>query len=73
MNMDLIFGFFVGGTAGSFLAGVVVSSSMSETIDSLRNLVRHCWVHSGYEDCGFKQMDKKQRMLYTDITMEDRE
>ena len=29
-----------------------------------RRLVRHCWVHSGYVDCGYNHMDEEQRALY---------
>ena len=33
----------------------------------LQDLVRHCWVHSGYKDCGYNQMDTPQRSLYCDV------
>jgi len=33
-------------------------------IARLRDLVRHCWVHSGYRNCGYSQMDSQMRQLY---------
>jgi len=32
--------------------------------DDLKDLVAHCWVHSGYQNCGYKQMSTRQKMLY---------
>lgn len=31
---------------------------------ALRKLVRHCWVHSVYPDCGYDQMDSAMKRLY---------
>jgi hypothetical protein len=36
-------------------------------IAELEDLVSHCWVHSGYPDCGRQQMDRHQRRLYDEI------
>lgn len=33
----------------------------------LRELVSHCWVHSGYENCGYKHMTTAQKELYDSI------
>lgn len=33
----------------------------------LKDLVRHCWVHSGYQDCGYMQMTTEQKALYDKI------
>ena len=33
----------------------------------LKNLIRHCWVHSAYRDCGYDQMDQKLRKLYRKV------
>lgn len=30
----------------------------------LRDLVEHCYVHSGYQDCGYEQMDTPLKALY---------
>ena len=34
---------------------------------SLESLVQHCWVHSGYEDCGYLHMDTKEKALYDEV------
>ncbi len=36
-------------------------------IERLRDLVRHCWVHSGYKNCGRSQMGTEQAQLYDEI------
>jgi hypothetical protein len=36
--------------------------------EAIKELVRHCWVHSGYRDCGFEQMTTEQKQLYRAIT-----
>lgn len=33
-------------------------------LTALRNLVRHCWLHSGYPECGYSQMTTEQKRLY---------
>lgn len=30
----------------------------------LRGLVHHCWMHSGFRDCGWSQMTTEQKVLY---------
>lgn len=43
---------------------------MSETNDEvtrLQDLVKHCWVHSGYRDCGYSQMNVSMRQLYDQV------
>jgi len=39
----------------------------STMVRDLRELVRHCWVHSNYVDCGYKHMTGEQKRLYCDI------
>lgn len=34
---------------------------------ALRNLVQHCWVHSGYQDCGYKHMTTEEKALYDEV------
>ena len=34
----------------------------------LEDLVNHCWIHSGYENCGYKQMTTEQKKLYDSLT-----
>jgi ssRNA-specific RNase YbeY (16S rRNA maturation enzyme) len=36
----------------------------AKKIRQLERLVKHCWVHSGFHDCGFDQMDTAQKELY---------
>ncbi len=36
-------------------------------VEALRELVRHCWVHSGYPDCGRREMTTAQKALYDEI------
>jgi hypothetical protein len=33
----------------------------------LRELIRHCWVHSGYRDCGYVHMSTEQKILYNHV------
>lgn len=35
--------------------------------DELRELVRHCWIHSGYPNCGYLQMTTEQKALFGEI------
>lgn len=37
----------------------------------LADLVRHCWVHSAYRNCGYEQMDTAQKQLYDAIISTD--
>jgi hypothetical protein len=46
---------------------------LEEQVKRLRELVRHCWVHSGYENCGYKQMGSDERQLYDEVTSEELE
>lgn len=32
--------------------------------DDLRRLVMHCWIHSGYPNCGYMQMTSEQKLLF---------
>lgn len=49
----------------------MIAPQLLETIDAqaaeitaLQELVSHCWVHSGYENCGYRQMTSEQQRLY---------
>ena len=35
-----------------------------EENEQLLDLVAHCWVHSGYQDCGRDQMTTEQKAFY---------
>jgi uncharacterized protein YunC (DUF1805 family) len=41
-----------------------------ERVRELEELIRHCWVHSGYADCGAAQMDSAMRLLYDTVIAE---
>lgn len=40
--------------------------------DELKDLVLHCWVHSGYENCGYREMTTKQKNVY-DLVLKENE
>jgi len=41
----------------------------SETeIRELKRLIVHCWIHSGYQNCGYDQMTTEERALFDSIT-----
>lgn len=35
--------------------------------DAVRSLVAHCWIHSGYQDCGYAAMTTEEKALYDEI------
>jgi len=35
--------------------------------DALEDLISHCWVYSGYEDCGRRKMTEEQKKLYDEV------
>jgi hypothetical protein len=44
---------------------------LAARLAAVEDLVRHCWVHSGHADCGWKQMDGPMRLLYQQIIRPD--
>lgn len=40
---------------------------VNQQVESLRDLVRHMWIHSGHKDCGYEQMSGVQKSLYEGI------
>jgi hypothetical protein len=48
-------------------AGLVVVPA--NEVRQLKDLIVHCWMHSGYKDCGYAQMTTEQKELY-DATIE---
>lgn len=36
-------------------------------VERLESLIHHCWIHSGYKDCGRRQMDADERGLYDSV------
>ena len=53
--------------AGSFRQLVTNLRRHHDEVEALKDLVRHCWVHSGYADCGYWQMTTEQKQLYCRI------
>lgn len=43
----------------------------NQQVESLRDLVRHMWIHSGYKDCGYEQMSSAQKGLYEGIVRQE--
>ena len=37
----------------------------------LKKLVKHCWIHTAYPNCGYDQMTTEQKRLYDKIIAED--
>lgn len=44
-------------------------AAAADLILELRDLVRHCWVHSGYRNCGRGQMASKLGAVYDSIVV----
>jgi hypothetical protein len=36
-------------------------------LKGFKDLIKHCWVHSGYHDCGYLHMTTPQKNLYNKI------
>jgi hypothetical protein len=49
----------------------VENAKLAARLAAVEDLVRHCWVHSGHADCGWKQMDGPMRLLYQQIIRPD--
>lgn len=33
----------------------------------MREIIQHCWIHSGYHNCGYQQMSSEQKKLYDSV------
>lgn len=40
---------------------------LEERVGLLEDLVRHCQIHSGYENCGYSQMSSELKALFDEI------
>lgn len=49
------------------MIGASTGLEMVEYIRRLEDLVIHCWIHSGYKDCGYGHMDSEQKAVYDGI------
>ena len=56
-------GFFFGWVFATFKTKWMLIDHKTE-IRNLSDLVVHCWVHSGYQNCGYKQMTTRQKEFY---------
>jgi len=45
----------------------MTKKKLKKRVKALKGLVKHCWIHSGYPDCGYAQMTSKQKKLYDKI------
>lgn len=51
-----------------FIAGQeIANEDLEERVKLLEDLVRHCWVHSGYRNCGYSQMSSELKALFDEI------
>lgn len=46
----------------------VMPCALVDAVDQLAELVRHAWVHGGYQDCGRQQMTTAQKLLFDAVT-----
>lgn len=49
---------------------VALGADESDELKALKDLIHHMWIHSGYENCGFRKMCERQRALYTALLAE---
>ena len=42
----------------------------ADRVKALEELVSHCWVHSDYENCGYRKMTKEQKKIFDSLTIE---
>jgi hypothetical protein len=38
--------------------------SLMAKVEELESVIHHCWLHSGYSDCGSRKMTKPQKDCY---------
>ena len=41
------------------------------TKKELKELILHCWLYSGYENCGYRKMTTRQKEIYDLILKEN--
>ncbi len=41
---------------------------LEERVGLLEDLIRHCQIHSGYENCVYRQMSSELKAVYDEIT-----
>lgn len=50
----------------------VADSELGERLALLEDLVRHCQIHSGYQNCGYNKMSSELKSIYDEITGRER-
>ena len=53
--------------------GPRTQADMQKEIAKLQVIIMHCWIHSGYTDCGSKNMSTDERDLYNRVCSMDME
>ena len=44
-----------------------LETEAADEIERLEDLVMHCWIHSGYLNCGYAKMTSEQKALYDQL------
>lgn len=52
------------GLIGGFTSAIYSDWKRRRATRALRELVTHCWIHSNYSDCGYREMTSEQKRLY---------
>lgn len=52
------------------VARAAQTGSDGDELKGLKDLIHHMWIHSGYENCGFRKMTTEQRSLYESLLAE---
>lgn len=43
--------------------------SLMAKVEELENIIHHCWVHSGYNDCGSSKMTEEEKKHYVEAVI----
>lgn len=47
------------------------SGEDKDEVQALKELIKHCQIHSAYSNCGYQKMDQDMRRLYDAVDAED--
>lgn len=56
------------GDSGAGRGAPMALEMAADELADLRELVVHCWVHSGYPQCGYRQMTTEQKAMFDGLT-----
>ena len=45
--------------------------TLMDRIEKLEGVIHHCWIHSGYSDCGSRKMTEEEFSLYQDAVRKE--